>query len=303
MDTFDNFNPSISPVSTSYFSAPDSELDPKLFHGMKLQEWVRSAILSLLYNHIGTKYSNPHQWLHVWLAGSGVSYQWSGQQGPGDLDCLIGIDYVSFRRSNEEFLGFSDQEIASTFNVGFQKELMPHTRNWEGYELTFYVNVRSNILDINPYAAYDLITDQWTVHPEKSPQPPYSRDWELRTVRDHSTAVELVKRYSTALNEVRSASNPAHRINAESKLRLATDQVSSFYEDIHSSRKIAFSPTGSGYTDFNNYRWQAGKRSGSIQALRSIKERAANLKAQNQAELYGMELPNTNTILRRAMHD
>ena len=104
--------PSIMPGSTSYFSAPSSQLDPKLFDDNGLKPWARSGILSILFDYLGTHYANPHQWVHVWLAGSGVSYQWEAAREPGDLDCLIGVDYVKFRQDNPGFTGFSDQEIA-----------------------------------------------------------------------------------------------------------------------------------------------------------------------------------------------
>lgn len=293
--------PTVQPSPTSYFSAPSTELDPRLFRGMQLESWVRSGILSLLFDYLGKNFTAPHQWAHAWLAGSGVSYQWEAAREPGDLDCLVGIDYVSFRRNNTEYAGYSDAEIAGMFNEGFNANLMPHTRNWEGYELTFYVNQQSNIIDINPYAAYDLTSDSWTVEPDTNPQPPYSRAWEQSTNRDHQTAVELVGRYSNALNEVRSATNPAYRINAERKLELATDQASMFYDDIHAGRKLAFSPVGSGYSDFNNYRWQAGKQSGAIQALRTIKDLKTAAETQSQVETYGLELPDADTLIRRTL--
>jgi len=291
----------IVPGSTSYFSAPSSELDPKLFQGTALRPWVRTGVLSLLFDYLARHFSNPHQWTKAWLAGSGVSYQWEASREPGDLDCLVGIDYVNFRSSNAEFIGYSDHEIASMFNEGFHDEIMQNTRNWEGYELTFYVNEQSDIRDINPYAAYDLVGDVWTVAPEKNPQPPYSRAWEQRALRDTETAKEVVSRYSSALDEVRGASNPAHRVNAERRLKLAQEQASTFYEDIHAGRKVAFSKIGSGYSDFNNYRWQAGKRSGVVQALRSIKETKELADKQEQLSTYGVELPNTDTLIRRTL--
>jgi hypothetical protein len=291
----------IVPGSTSYFSAPSSELDPKLFQGTSLRPWVRTGVLSLLFDYLARHFSNPHQWTKAWLAGSGVSYQWEASREPGDLDCLVGIDYVNFRSSNAEFIGYSDHEIASMFNEGFHDEIMQNTRNWEGYELTFYVNEQSDIRDINPYAAYDLVGDVWTVAPEKNPQPPYSRAWEQRALRDTETAKEVVSRYSSALDEVRGASNPAHRVNAERRLKLAQEQASTFYEDIHAGRKVAFSKIGSGYSDFNNYRWQAGKRSGVVQALRSIKETKELADKQEQLSTYGVELPNTDTLIRRTL--
>lgn len=293
----------IVPGSTSYFSAPSSELDPKLFQGTELQPWVRTGVLSLLFDYLARHFSNPHQWTKAWLAGSGVSYQWEASREPGDLDCLVGIDYVNFRRFNTDYAGYSDAEVASTFNEGFNSELMPHTKNWEGYELTFYVNEQSDIRDINPYAAYDLIGNFWTVSPDKNPQPPYSNAWEQRSIRDEETAKEMLSRYTAALEEVRGASNPAHRINAERKLQLAADQAITLYDDIHAGRKTAFSKIGSGYSDFNNYRWQAGKRSGIIQALRSIKELKDSQEKQGQLQTYGVELPTADTLIRRTLRN
>lgn len=294
--------PEIEPGSTSYFSSPSDTLDPHLFQGNELKEWVRTGVLTLLFDYLARNYTNPNKWTKAWLAGSGVSYQWQAAREPGDLDCLVGIDYVTFRANNQEYAGLSNSEVASMFNEGFNKDLMPNTRNWEGYELTFYVNQQSNITDINPYAAYDLVSDTWTVVPEKNPQPPYVRSWEQRAQRDHDTAVNLIKRYSDAVNEIKSATNPAYRVNAEHKIRHAREQAVAFYDDIHRGRKIAFSPVGAGYNDYNNYRWQAGKRSGAIQALRKIKEQSDILNKQSQVETYGVELPNTDTLIRRSLN-
>jgi len=293
--------PGITPGSTSYFSAAASELDPKLFQGTHMRTWMREAILSILFDYLAKNFNDPYSWTRAWLAGSGVSYQWAASRDPGDLDCLVGIEYTKFRQSNNEYIGFSNNEIASMFNEGFNADVLPNTRRWEGYELTFYVNPATDIRDINPYAAYDLIADVWTVEPDKNPQPPYSRDWEMKTSRDNETAIELLNRYSAALNELRSAKTDAYRINAERKLRLAEEQAVAFYDSIHQGRKVAFSQTGAGYADFNNYRWQAGKQTGTIQALRALKDAYEKAKTKEQVETYGVQLPDVNTLLRRTM--
>ena len=285
--------------ATSYFSRPSEQLDPKLFDDEGLKPWVRTGILSMLFEHFATNYVSPHTWTRAWIAGSGVSYQWEAAREPGDLDCLVGINYVLFRQSNPDYASFSNQEIASLINDGFNAELMPKTRNWEGYELTYYVNEQSDIRDINPYAAYDLIADTWEVKPERNMTAPYSRAWEQKAKRDESTAKEMLSRHAAALQEVRGASNPAHRLNAERRLKLAEDQASTFFDDIHAGRKVAFSRIGAGYSDFNNYRWQAGKRSGIIQDLRAIKDSKTEAEKQKQLQTYGIELPDTNTLLRR----
>jgi len=293
--------PGITPGATSYFSAPSSELDSNLFQGNQLRITVREGVLSILFDYLTRNFNDPHRWTKAWLAGSGVSYQWQAARQPGDLDCLVGIEYTKFRQSNQEYAGFSNTEIASVFNDGFNQEVMPNTRNWNGYELTFYVNPQTDIRDINPYAAYDLISDFWTVEPDRNVQAPYSRDWEQKSQRDYDMALEILERYNNAVQELRSSTNDAYRINAERKLKLAQDQATAVFDEIHGGRKTAFSQIGAGYADFNNYRWQAGKKSGAIQALRSIKDqRDMRLKAENK-ELYGVELPNTSTLIRRTM--
>jgi len=291
----------VSPSSTSYFSKPETELDPRLFIGTTLRPWVRNGIKRFLFEHLGIRYTNPDRWVSMWLAGSGVSYQWSASRDPGDLDCLIGINYPVFRQYNQEYVGLSNEEIAKMFNESFYESLMPKTKSWEGYELTYYVNPQSDIRDINPYAAYDLMSDSWTVFPDKNPELPYSRSWEQRSKKDYDTAIELVSRYTQALSEVRSnASNTAYRINAEKRLQTIVDQAVAFYEDIHAGRKVAFSKIGGGYSDFNNYRWQAGKRSGAVHALKAIKEYKDLNEEEKQLDTYGIELPDADTLIRRA---
>lgn len=291
----------VEPGSTSYFSTPSHELDPHLFAGMRLQSWAREGILGILFDYLAQHYSNPHLWTHVWLAGSGVSYQWQAARIPSDLDCLVGIDYPSFRQHNQDFNGMSDTEISKMLNENFTKDLMPNTVNWYGYELTFYVNPgATDIRSINPYAAYNLENDEWTVEPSQSTGVPYSRAWAVQAQRDHETATNIVFRYTNALNNVQNASNPAYRLNAEVQLKQTVDAGASLFEQIHSGRKTAFSRTGAGYADFNNYRWQAGKASGAIHALRMLKDYKDAVGFSNESQTYGVELPDANTLIRRA---
>ena len=290
---------SIYPESTSYFSKPETGLDPNLFSGDRIKSWVRNSILRLLIDHLVIQYAYPEKWVHAWLAGSGVSYQWSAARDPGDLDCLVGIDYPTFRRLNLDLAGLSDVEIASMFNEGFNQDLIPQTKNWHGYELTYYVNPQSDIRDINPYAAYDLTEDNWTVEPNPSIAAPHSRAWEQQAKRDYDMAMEIVSRFQVALADLKASPNDAYRINAERRLQLAVDQAIAFYEDIHEGRKEAFSRTGAGYYDFHNYRWQAGKKSGVIPALKAIKTYRDEAQKEMQLDVYGVELPTARTLIRR----
>jgi hypothetical protein len=291
---------SIEPSETSYFSAPAAGLDPRLFRNGKLVPAVRSSVLRILLDHLKRYYYNPEAYIHAWLAGSAVSYQWAAARNPADLDCLIGVNYLQFRQTNPQFKALSDKQIADMFNADF-KDLHKSTQNFlEAYELTFYVNVKSDIKDIKPYAAYSLTNDDWTVQPEIK-SPPINKMWDRRVEQDASMAGEILDRYTKALNDVRMASNDSARRNAEVALQLAVEQGAGLFEDIHQGRKYAFSPSGQGYADIHNYRWQSGKAKGTIQALRQLKDLSTRSKKQVESETYGVELPNADTLIRRSL--
>ena len=285
---------------TSYFSEPSAILDPRLFRDNKLQSSVRSAVLQLLFNHLNKSYTGGESWSRVWIAGSGVSYQWAAHRDPGDLDCLVGIDYRRFRESNTKYLGLSDKEISDTLNEGFKADLHPITNRFlDSFELTFYVNVRSDILDIKPYAAYSLTDDDWTVAPEARPLV-VPMSWKNTSDTDRIQAIDILTKYKNAKDKYEAASNEAIKANARSEMRMAMSQAITMYEGIHRERSTAFGPSGEGYSDFANYRWQAAKQSGVIQGLRAVKEEMDAQDEALQQSNYGVDLPNANTLIRRA---
>ena len=287
-------------TNTSYFSDVQIGLDPRLFRNNKLIPAVRSAVLSALFGHLNKYYQSSDSWAYVWLAGSGVSRQWAAERDPADLDCLIGVEYEKFRASNPNYRGFSNQEIASTLNEGFRAELQPETTQFlSAYELTFYVNVNTNILNIKPYAAYSLTDDEWTVTPTTTVAE-HRKDWDVKVSRDYSMAIEIFKRYTQALNKVQAAQSAPHRVNAQSEILLAAAQGAALYDSIHHGRRAAFSESGEGYLDYANYRWQANKDSGIVAGLKKLKDLSADAKRIHNEETYGVELPDTDTLIRRA---
>ncbi len=289
----------LEPSETSYFSTPGAGLDPRLFRNGKIVPHIRSLILRILFDHLKQSYYNPEAFAHVWLAGSAVSYQWTAARKPADLDCLIGINYLGFRQSNSKYKGLSDKEISQMFNEGFQT-LHQSTSNFlDVFELTFYVNVQSDIRSIKPYAAYSLTNDDWTVMPEVRGVP-QNQIWNRKVEQDKSMAVDILSRYSDALTSIGSATTDVARRNAEAALKLAVEQGAALFEDIHHGRKYAFSASGQGYADVYNYRWQAGKASGVVQALKQLKEISTKSRKEFEAQTYGMELPSTSTLIRRA---
>jgi hypothetical protein len=286
--------------STSYFSQPSQSLDPELFDGMHLKGWVRNGLLQVFFGLMNDEYLHPETWTTVWLAGSAVSYQWSADRNPGDLDVLVGVDYIKFRRAHPQFSGLTDIEVSKMLNEQFRTTIQPEMTDWNGFEVTFYVNPgATDIRTINPYAAYDLTHNEWTVIPEQTGAP-HNPVWEEVARRDHATTSEIVKRYTKAMTEVQAAQNDAARRNAETRLESSLIQAHMLYKEIHETRKFAFSKTGKGYGDFYNYRWQAGKKHGTVPALRQMSEYWAAYKAHQADETYGIDLPDTQTLIRRA---
>ena len=289
---------SIEPSETSYFSEAQASLDPTLFEGDRIRGDVRNAILSMALRTLELKYQNPSSWLTVWLAGSGVSFNWSAQRDPADLDCLVGVDYLVFRQNNPGYKGLSDQEIAKQITEDFRENL--HTGDFMGkYDLTFYANVKSDIRDIKPYAAYSLTDDLWTVPPsplgvQRNPQ------WDAVVDADQQKAQEIAARYDRSLHDLHAAVGPAQRRNAEMMLSHSISQGSALFDMIHESRKEAFGPQGEGYGDFANYRWQAGKARGHVQAMRKLKDLSENVGRAAAGATYGIELPDASILVRRA---
>lgn len=85
-----------------------------------------------------------------------------------------------------------------------------------------------------------------------------------------------------------------------SQMGLITDQAKALFDDIHLGRKQAFSQHGDGYGDFYNFRWQAHKRFGTIQALNSLGRAKRAAKDAHETTLYGKPIDTAEKALTKA---
>jgi hypothetical protein len=304
-------SPDQTPVEggSGYFSAPEATLDPHLFAGDRLLPDVRQMLLSLLYTYWETKYNRPREWSTLWLAGSGISYQWSADRGNGDLDGLMGVDFVSFYTHNPDFQGVSENDMCDIFNSELHRDLWPATANTningQTYEVTYYVNPgATDIRDINPYAAYDVTHDAWTVRPPILPKDPatsYPREWWEAVGREGQTANDIIQRYNTLRDQIPSLTQDSPQWhNALRAQRALQSQAAALFDDIHLGRKIAFSAQGQGYGDYHNFRWQVSKQKGYGPALNAIAHGLESADEAEQTELYGSPLTNAHRALTTA---
>lgn len=286
--------------ASGYFSKPDVGLDPHLFAGQGLQPEVRAKLLELLYGFWRGRYNVPRSWSTMWLAGSGASHQWGAERevaGPGDLDILIGVDFLKFRQANPQFQGFADTMMANQMNKEMHDQLWPttaaHDFGGRQYEITFYINPGAeDIRDISPYAAYDVSHGRWTVPPIELPEnwgpDALPGEWWEKFNRDAAEGRLLVERYNAQAKEMdRHDVGSPHWWNATSALRDTTEHALALFDEIHGGRKAAFLGGGKGFLGFENARWQAGKASGIIDALRAIKGTHDEARRSANKALYG----------------
>jgi hypothetical protein len=307
---------------SGYFNKPDPTLDPRLFTGTVLRPEVRSWILQTFYGYFGARFHRPEAWSTVWLAGSGISYQWSGDRSNGDLDVLIGVDFPKFFDHNLDYVGMTEHELADMWNSDFKTNLWPKTAQTvigtEGvpgtnsvgefsgvFEVTFYINPGStDIRDIHPYAAYNVSDNSWTVKPPTLPEDPeslYPQGWWDAIGQEKTQADSLINRYNTLSNTLHAVhpTSPGWS-NALSGMGLVLDQARTLFDDIHLGRRKAFGQGGQGYGDFFNFRWQAHKRLGTMQALASLANARGEAQDAMETDLYGHPLDNAATALTKA---
>lgn len=267
---------------SGFFSAPSDSLDPSLFDGMHLHDGVREWLVLTLahglgqYLHLG----GVNDWLHAWLAGSGITYQWHADRGNGDLDVLFGVDMPGFVHYNPEYQGIPERDIANYSDSVLKQKLWPKTARTrfgqQEYEVTFFwaPGVGSRIEHIHPYAAYDLVSDAWVVTPPALPDDPralYPQEWYDAAERDSKAASYLSTRHAS-LSKVISSTDPGATrwVNATAEIARVRQSAMSLFDEIHGGRQEAFGEQGHGYGDVHNFRWQASKQSGAVSALKAI---------------------------------
>lgn len=275
----------VEPGASSFFSRPTNELDPAIMGNGKVLSGVRIWILGTLHTFWNRQgYQASHRWSTVWLAGSGITYQWSAGRemggAPGDLDVLIGVDFPSFFANNPTWAGTPEVDMANVFNDQFRQSLDPLTAattiNGTTYEVTFYVNpAAADIRNIHPYAAYNLNTESWTVPPPHLPA-----DWDPRRVfgdswfeqwhRESGEARSIYSRYRNQLMELRSTGSPADVASIGAAMHHTLKEAHDWWESVHGERHKAFAPGGNGYADYYNARWQAHKKDGSIGVVHQL---------------------------------
>ncbi|MFJ1700342.1 hypothetical protein ACIOHC_35725 [Streptomyces sp. NPDC088252] len=298
--------------ASGYFSKPRKNLDPALFDAAyDMHPAVRAHILTTLYQFWTKRgYREPGTWATTWLAGSGASYQWAGDRGhgDGDLDILVGIDWDTFYLTNPLWSGVGLNQIIDRMDDELRHLLWPRTAHTKfggrTYEVTYFANKNSSdIRDINPYAAYNVTDDVWTVRP--NPATAYDADpgdaqWYANVTRDLEAAVIIRARVTKILGDLQYLDG-AYWTNAMTMLATEVNYAVGLMNEIHGNRHKAFEkPLGNGYWDFNNWRWQADKRNGVVGVLAAIERAHRDAEEASQTVVHGGVLATADDLTIRA---
>jgi GNAT superfamily N-acetyltransferase len=244
---------------------PTYGLDTRLWDGEQLKLAVRASIVRQF-----TEFCERHgyrdwpHWARIVFFGSEAS-EWTSpdRHGNNDFDISIGIQYFSFRLHNHADLYTSDANIAARFTQEMHAELNDPEHTFPGiegvYDQTWFANLHGwDIAEMRPYAAYEVVTDQWLV------RPPHLPDWSMADFPEGPGMAEEIKGIVEAAEGILAMPEPYR-----------TQNGAAFWEFVHVNRSDAFGPQGEGWWDPRNVIEKALDQKGLMQKLFECHQRAA----------------------------
>lgn len=219
------------------FGPTKGSLDPRLFERDRLRPEVRQGILERLGASLEPVLGlSWMEGIQVYLAGSEAS-EWYGND---DLDVLVGIDY-DHAEDVPAFEGLSDEDITAMINQLFWSSY--NDEDWHApfggvWHATAYANPdigRYSIGKIKPYAAYDVIRNEWIV------KPPHLEHWSIADFPEGPELLKEAEAYADLIESIDRMPEPYR-----------SRQGKALWDHLHSERSRAFSDEGEGWLDSGN---------------------------------------------------
>lgn len=221
---------------------PTYGLDTRLFDGDKLRPEVRTSVIRQFNDFCERHgYREWARWAKIVFFGSEAS-EWTApnRHGNNDFDLSIGLFYFLFRLHHHPDLYTSDEDIAARFTQEMHAELNDPQHRFPGiegvYDQTWFANLRGwDIAEIRPYAAYDVVEDEWIV------KPPHLQDWSIHDFPEGKGLEEEIHGVILAAQGILAMPEPYR-----------TQNGAALWEFVHSNRSDAFGPQGEGWWDARN---------------------------------------------------
>lgn len=245
---------------------PTFGLDSRLWdEDRNLRDSVRMDVITRFDAFCRTHgYEGWHRWAKIVFFGSEAS-EWTSKKlvGNGDFDLSIGLHYPALKATVPGFAGLADEIIAAGFTQEMHELLNDPEHRFPGvpgvFDMTWFANLQGwDITLIRPYAAYDVVADDWIV------RPPHLEGWGLKDFPEGPGMEEAV-RGIVELAEGYLAMPEPHR----------TQNGAALWEFVHSNRSDAFGPNGEGWWDSRNVIEKALDQKGLMQQLFECHQRAA----------------------------
>jgi hypothetical protein len=258
-------------VRSARYTAPHERLfgrtyglDVRLWENDKLKAPIRTDIMATFDTFcIRHKFARHETWAKIVFFGSEAS-TWTSKdlRGNSDFDLSIGIEYDNLRASNPKFKPFSDLEIADAFTQLMHAELNNQQKTFSGvegvFDQTWFANLLGwDIAQIRPYAAYDVVTEEWIVKPPDLP------DWSMKSFPEGPGMAEEIRGIIEMAEGILKMPEPYR-----------TQNGSSLWEYVHSNRSNAFGPQGEGWFDVRNAQEKGLDQLGLMQPLFECHQRA-----------------------------
>jgi GNAT superfamily N-acetyltransferase len=249
---------------TKRLFGPTYGLDTRLWDGEQLKLAVRASIVRQFTEFCERHgYLNWPHWARIVFFGSEAS-EWTApdRHGNNDFDLSIGVHYFSFRLHNHADLYTADVDIAARFTQEMHAELNDPEHRFPGvegvYDQTWFANLQGwDITEMRPYAAYEVVTDQWLV------RPPHLPDWSMKDFPEGPGLAEEVRGIVEAAEGILAMPEPYR-----------TQNGAAFWEFVHANRSDAFGPQGEGWWDPRNVIEKALDQKGLMQQLFECHRRA-----------------------------
>lgn len=167
---------------------PHKELYPNLFRGeKKIPEEVKQALKDHVLDPLSKEFVKPDNFIYFTIYGSGISYNWDES---GDLDLQLWVDSDKYTRTTNDPMDLDDliaaiRRIVGPINfpsfidlglteTGDTKEQATGTMLIQYYPKPGKGSKEENLAS-QPYACYDLETDEW-LQPPKPIKPRFYGD-------------------------------------------------------------------------------------------------------------------------------
>jgi hypothetical protein len=247
---------------------PTYGLDKRLFVGGELRPEIRRDIISKFTDFCTAhEYPNWVSWAKIVFFGSEAS-TWTSPtlEGNDDFDLSIGIEYQRFRSVCPEYVSYSDEQIATGMTDLMHAELNDPATYFalaDGSRVgpmdeTWFANLLGwDITQIRPYAAYDVVANEWIVKPPALP------DWDISKFPEGHGLVREIQGLLEMARGILAMPEPYR-----------TQQGAALWEYIHSNRSNAFGPQGEGWWDGRNAVEKALDQRGLMQPLFECHQRA-----------------------------